>query len=111
MQSNEQKPVEIAVGDFFCYTKSVKGGAIILSFIVTEVREKAIKADISIEPITLSGGQFTTIYDRTGFVPRSVIERDEKKMLNVKQWFQNRGELKTFPIKKYYFDNDKKVFC
>lgn len=77
---------------------------------VTEIREKAIKVDYAIEPISVYGGNAVVVFTHTCFIPKSVIIGSEEKGLTVKKWFENKFTGGVH-IKKYFRENGKKIMC
>ena len=76
---------------------------------IVEVREKAIKVDYAIEPISMYGGNAVVVYTHTCFIPKSVITGSEEKGLTVKKWFSNQWTGGVH-IKKYFTKEGKQIF-
>ena len=76
---------------------------------ITEVREKAIKVDYTVENIW--SNSTVTVFTYTTFLPLSVIIYNEIGALTVKKWFTSKFDSsKAFHIKKYFMEGDTQVF-
>lgn len=79
---------------------------------VTEVREKSVKVDYELMPISVyTPSGMPTVYSYTTWIPKSVIVEtgDEKySSLTVKKWFARKWE-GGVRIKPYYIENGKKI--
>ena len=86
-----------------------KDASIFISRII-EVKEKAVKVDYCFESVWSNPS--IIVYTYTMWIPKSVIIHDEIGGLTVKKWFAKNGLQKenTFFIKKYFINDDKKVF-
>ncbi len=104
MKTTKQE-ITITAGDFFCYSN----GMAVNSCNVVEVREKAIKVDIATDSIW-GNGKSVIVYTKTAWLPKSALTIDKNNMLTIKKWLINKG-LNTFNIKKYFEENNTKVYC
>lgn len=73
---------------------------------IVEVREKAVKVDYAIEPVTAGGGSAITIFYKQTWIPRSVIHNNASGALEIKAWFLAKGLERTWHIKHYYIGED-----
>lgn len=75
---------------------------------ITEIREKAIKVDYAVEPVSVySTGNSCIVFNYSCWIPKSVIVEDNG--LTVKKWFANTFK-GGYHIKKYYVEGGKKIF-
>lgn len=76
---------------------------------VTEIREKAVKVDYELMPISAySGSGAPTVYSYTCWIPKSVLIHDKYKELTVKKWFAKNWQ-GGYRIKPYFIQDGKKV--
>lgn len=77
---------------------------------IVEIREKAVKIDYAVEPVSASSsGMMLTVYNYCCWLPKSVIVNEENGCLTVKAWFA-RNFSGGFRIKKYFMKEGEKIF-
>lgn len=104
----------IEINSQIIFDYNVRGGCVMIFALITEIREKAVKIDFAVEPVFVGVALMSTVYNKTAWMPKSVIIQDSDKNLGltVKKWYINKFKNDThFRIKPYYFDGETKVFC
>lgn len=77
---------------------------------IIEIRDKAVKIDYAVEPISASSaGMMCTVFNYTCWIPKSLIINDKNGGLTVKKWFA-RNFTGGYRIKKYFIENEKQIF-
>lgn len=72
---------------------------------IVEIKEKAIRIDYAVEPITLTNQ--LVVFTYSCWLPKSVLQVKDN-CLTVKKWFSNKFE-GGYKIKKYFVKNEKVV--
>lgn len=77
-----------------------KGGIAILMGIVVMESEKAVKIDYALEPVFAGSTSGVCVVNKTAWVPKSQVVKDQYNCLNIKSWFANKA-MKSYNIKPY----------
>lgn len=77
---------------------------------IVEVRDKAVKVDYAVEPISESSSMSCIVFTYGCWIPKSVILADEYGCLTTKKWFENNFT-GGWHIKRYFEEKGKKVFA
>lgn len=98
---------EIALGGQILFDRP---NSIIVGRIV-EIREKAVKIDYAVEPVSASSpGMMLTVYNYCCWLPKSVIVNEKNGSLTVKAWFA-RNFSGGVRIKRYFIEKKgEKIF-
>lgn len=77
---------------------------------VVSLTDKDVKVDYALEPISFGASHSITIYNRTCFIPKSVLVPDDQGIgFGVKKWFERKFE-GGYSIKNYFVQGDKQIF-
>lgn len=98
---------KIELNEQILASKSIRGGACLFVGRIVDVREKAVKVDYATEGISGYGSSAgVTVFMYSVWVPKSVIQHDDRGQLTLKPWFLSKGLSNAHHIKKYFINNN-----